>query len=290
MTLIYNGVREAGLRHWIVILVGSMGVAACTSVSKYGHSYSIESHNVYKSVDGSELTADVFRPRYKGLKPAVLVVHGGGWQNRSGDMNLICADLAKAGFVAFNITYRLGPKGQYPKAVDDVRDSMKWIHDNAAKFDVEPDKIGGWGYSAGAHLILLAGLDPKNGLKAIVSGGTPADLPAWPNSPLINAFIGQPLATHRALWEEASPVNHVRSDSPPVFLYHGKTDDLVEIEQMHKMRTALENKHVHAETHTVNHAGHIAVYLFSRESIDLGIRFLKQNLDSRIREPSAFAQ
>lgn len=238
--------------------------------------YRIEKDIVYKTVDQENLTVDVYTPTKKGLKPAVIVVHGGGWKSRSGDMSGICKDLAEAGFVAFNVTYRLAPKNLFPKPLADVKDSITWVQAHASKYQVDPSLISGWGYSAGAHLILMVGLNPDTGLKSIVSGGTPADLTVWPNSDMVNGLLGVTYKENPALWKKASPVNLVEKKSPPVFLYHGVFDKLVEVDQMDKMEAALKAQKIPVETLRINFLGHVAVYFFSQKSVDEGIRFLKQ--------------
>ena len=253
-------------------------LSACSSMP--WSSYTKE-EVVYKTADSIPLTAEIYRPKSEGLKPAVVVVHGGGWDHRSGDMSGICKDLASQGFVAFNITYRLAPDHHFPKALEDVNDSIVWLRQHAKAYNVDPEKISGWGYSAGAHLILLAGLDPSVGLRGIVAGGTPADLTAWPQSPIVEKFIGFKSTERPDLWEQASPVFHVSEQSPPVFMYHGENDDTVEPDQMGRMVKAMEAKGRHVETYTVPYFGHILVYLFSQKSIDLGIEFLKKMTTSK---------
>lgn len=245
---------------------------------KNGPDIIIERNLIYKTVDGIDLKGDLFLPKIAGMKPAVIVLHGGGWSARSGDMERISQQLAQAGYVVFAPTYRLAPRHIFPKALEDVRDAVKWMKEQSLKYEIDTERMAGWGYSAGGHLILLAGLDPSLGLKALVSGGTPADLTAWPNSLLVKNFMGSSMKAEPELWKEASPVNHVDANSPPVFLYHGAWDGLVEVEQMEKMRQALLEKHRTVETHTVSYMGHIAVYLLSQESVDLGIAFIDARL------------
>ncbi|MBC7457331.1 MAG: alpha/beta hydrolase [Bdellovibrionaceae bacterium] len=239
--------------------------------------YKVEKNTIFKTVDQENLTVDIYSPIQKGLKPAVIVVHGGGWKTRSGDMSRICEDLAQAGFVAFNITYRLAPKHLFPKPMEDVKDSIAWAKLNAAKYQVDPSQISGWGYSAGAHLILMAGLNPELGLKAIVAGGTPADLTVWPDSDMVKGFLGVGFKDNPVLWKQASPVNFVQKKSPRVFLYHGSLDHLVEVDQMYKMESALKVQGIEVETLKINYLGHIAVYFLSQKSVDEGIHFLKRN-------------
>jgi acetyl esterase/lipase len=238
--------------------------------------YQVEKNIVFKTVEQQNLTIDIYSPLQKGLKPAVIVVHGGGWKARSGDMESVCKNLADAGFVAFNITYRLAPQFLFPTPVDDVKDAISWVKANAAKYEIDSQQISGWGYSAGAHLILMVGLNPHAGLKAIVAGGTPADLTAWPNSPLVKGLLGTEYKDNPALWIQASPINLVEKNSPKIFLYHGAFDQLVEVNQMDKMEAALKAQNVPVETLRINYLGHFAVYFFSQKSIDEGIRFLKE--------------
>ena len=211
-----------------------------------------------------------------GPTPAVVVVHGGSWQRRTGDMQAISRKLAAEGIAAFNITYRMAPEYTYPAAVDDVRDAIDWLKRNAASYNIDPGRIGDWGYSAGGQLILRAGLDPRTGLKAIVSGGTPASFSYWPESPIISRFIGSRYAVDPDTWEDASPVNHVHPDSPAVFLYHGEDDELVEPVQMDFMARALAAQGVPHQAHLVEGRGHIGAYLFNERSEAMAIDYLQR--------------
>ncbi len=240
--------------------------------------YSIQKEVVFKSGPDFNLAGDLYLPKEKTLRPAVVVVHGGSWARKTGDMESICRDLASAGYVVLNTTYRFVPENKFPAALEDVRDSVTWIKDHAKMYNVDPQNIAIWGYSAGAHLALLAGVDGNLGVKAIVAGGTPANLTAWPNSPLVKELLGVTYAEDPKLWEQASPVFHVTENSPPVFLYHGDWDRLVEVEQMDMMAQALQKKQRVVQTYRVTWLGHMAVYLLSQSSINKGIEFLKQKV------------
>lgn len=239
---------------------------------------------MYKSIDGVDLKGDLYLPNTEGPKPAVLVVHGGSWSARRGEMTGISKDLANKGFVVFNITYRLAPAFRYPKPVEDVQDALDWLKKQSQI--VNANQVAAWGYSAGSELVLMVGLKPENKLVAIVAGGAPTDFSLWPDSPIIKKYIGATYQERKDLWDEASPVNHVQKDSPPVFLYHGENDDLVEIEQMNRMKSALEKQNRPVVTHQVAFWGHLGTYLWSQESVDLGIQFIK----SKLFQPSSQEQ
>ncbi len=240
---------------------------------------SLRNQQVVFSEQVEPLQGELYLPRQiEQPLAAVVVVHGGSWVRRTGDMVSISKQLAKQGIAAFNITYRSAIDHPYPAAVNDVRQAIEWLKRNAKRYQIDPDRIGGWGYSAGGHLILRAGLDPDFGLKAIVSGATPAKFSYWPQSPIITRFIGDSYARSPERWEEASPVNHVQPESPAVFLYHGTDDDLVEPVQMELMVQALEREGVPYETYLAQNRGHFSLYLFGAEAEQRAIEFLKSHL------------
>ncbi len=252
-------------------------LTGCSSLPKK-YSYEVRKDVVFDK-QRSELMINVYRPdNGKGPHPVVLVIHGGGWRSRSGDMSAICKDLAAQGFVALNITYRLAPRNPYPAAVDDVRLAVNYVRAHPAEFNADPEKLYLWGYSAGAHLALMVGLPAGSGVKGIVAGAAPTDLSQYPNSPLIKKFLGKNRDQDPKLWREASPITYAVKESPPVFMYHGKDDWLVGIDQMRLMRKILEDKKVPVETMEVGFFGHITTYYFSQAAVDAGIKFLqKQN-------------
>ena len=237
------------------------------------------------------LTASVYQPIGIKRAPAVLVVHGGGWARRSpADMQRICKALASRGFVAVNVAYRLAPDHLYPAPVLDLRQALDWMVANASTLNIDPGRIGAFGYSAGAHLVSLlavleTGRDPQwdashrpHRLKAIVAGGTPADLTRWPKSPLVNQFIGEGFKDNREKWIAASPISHVTPSAPPFFLYHGGFDQLVEVEQAHALKARLDDAGVHAELYTVPYHGHFSMFLLNRSAVHQGAEFLRRHL------------
>lgn len=228
------------------------------------------------------LTADAYVPEGTGPFPAVIVVHGGGWNSRDrSDMTPVAKDLARRGFVAVNVTYRLAPEFRYPAQLEDVRAAMAWVRREARALKVDPRRIGGWGYSAGAHLVALAAVrdgPEESRLQAVVAGGTPADLPHYPESPIITRFIGRPFAQARDTWLAASPLEHVGAGDPPVFLYHGTRDKLVYVEDAHNMKSALDRAGVPNELYLVRGLGHIATFVLDWGAEEAGIDFLDRHL------------
>ncbi len=94
-------------------------------------------------------------------RPAIVIVHGGGWSSGDKRANIWARypiEYASRGFVAISINYRLLPDDPFPAAIADVRAAVRWLRANAATYNVDPNRIGAYGNSAGAHLALMLGL------------------------------------------------------------------------------------------------------------------------------------
>ncbi len=134
-----------------------------------------ETEIVFGTVDGVDLKLDLARPgKGKGPYPALVFIHGGGWRSggRWNNTSYI-REAAGRGYVAVTVDYRLtsvsdGPKAKYPfpAQIHDVKCAVRWLRANAEKYNVDPARIGAYGYSAGGHLALLLGLtDSSDGLE-----------------------------------------------------------------------------------------------------------------------------
>jgi acetyl esterase/lipase len=227
------------------------------------------------------LQATVTRPEGAGPFPAVVLIHGGGWTGgKPQDMAKLAERLAEQGFVAFNIAYRLAPGDRYPAQIDDVATALDYLRANAAALQVDPKRIGVWGYSAGAHLAALAGtrLPKAQRPQAVVAGGLPADLRKYPKSPLIAKLMGTTLQGDTAGWTDASPIAHVDASSAPMWLYHGTWDWIVGVDNAREMHAALEAAGVESTLYLISGYGHFATFLWSSGAEDGAIQFLRRQL------------
>jgi acetyl esterase/lipase len=109
-----------------------------------------------------DLLLDIYEPTDAGAhpRPAVLLIHGGGWTSfDKSTMRNMGKFLARSGFVAFSVDYRLlqGTDNRWPAQLDDVQRAVRWVRANAAKYGVDPDHIGAFGHSAGRAIGGVAG-------------------------------------------------------------------------------------------------------------------------------------
>jgi len=233
---------------------------------------------------GKPLLMNVARARRPGSEPlpAVLWAHGGGWKAGSKDGHTDkLIHLATNGFVSASIDYRLSGEAPFPAAIEDCKCAVRFLRANAAKYGINPARIGAWGGSAGDHLVELLGvtteedkLEGSGGwsggssrVQAVCSWYGPADLAnlngekEWDkvkeNSEGIVRFLGGKLSEKPELYKQASPISHVSPDDPPFLLMHGDQDTTVPVWQSEVMAKALKSKGVPVELIVVTNAGHI---------------------------------
>jgi acetyl esterase/lipase len=248
--------------------------------------YDIHTGLLY-SASPEELKGDLYIPKDRGNSPIVITIHGGGWTRRSReDMDEVAKELVKKGFAVFNISYRLAPKHQFPEQVKDIRAAMRFLNDHAKDYGYDINRLALYGYSAGGHLAALVGMagdlerGPKDTVKvkAVVAGGTPADLTKYENSELVVKLMGGKYSEKPEAYKKASPIFYVNRGDPPIFLFHGKNDWIVEYQQMLDFERKLEEEGVGVETLTIPVMGHVAVFLYSGTAVQKSIQFLQDNL------------
>ncbi|MEM7455677.1 MAG: alpha/beta hydrolase fold domain-containing protein, partial [Planctomycetota bacterium] len=89
-------------------------------------------------------------------RPLVVWVHGGGWRN--GDKRGTPATtLLEHGYVVASINYRLSGHAIFPAQVHDCKAAIRWLRANAETYNIDPQRIGVWGSSAGGHLVAMLG-------------------------------------------------------------------------------------------------------------------------------------
>lgn len=125
--------------------------------------YKVRDHPdlVYAEHDGERLRCDGYEPDGEGPFPAIIAMHGGGWA--LGDKGLYRswgAFLASHGIAMFDLAYRLArpDRPTWRESVWDCHSAMRWVRGNAARFNLDPDRVGLMGGSAGGHLAALLAL------------------------------------------------------------------------------------------------------------------------------------
>ena len=229
----------------------------------------IQNNIVYSTPDDEELCLDVYQPRAGGPFSAVLVVHGGAWKkgNRK-QLKGYAESLAKRGHCCFAISYRLAPEHKFPAQIEDCRAAVKWIRRNAAKYRVDPARLGAIGYSAGGHLVALLGTtgespSSENGgidtrLQAVAAGGAPSDFRFMPdNGEGLAYWLGGNYDQEKANFENASPTLFVSEDDAPMLFFNGTHDRTVPLTWTRPLYDLMKQAGVDVVLHTVDGADHL---------------------------------
>lgn len=239
------------------------------------------------------LQADIWYPQGAGPHPAILMVHGGGWERRSReDMNKLCRHYVAQGYLVMNVSYRFAPEHVYPAQVHDLQQAMHWLHRHAEEISVDRQRIAAFGYSAGAHLVSLLALTagtgdpldkPYGGLNtrpaAVIAGGSPMDLRKYPGGKLVPQFLGGRLDDIPEVFAAASPVTRVHDQAPPFFLFHGGSDKLVTIDHAEEFVSAMEREDVPVSLYRQRWRGHIMAFLVIGDALEQADQFLTTTLD-----------
>jgi acetyl esterase/lipase len=202
-------------------------------------------------------------------------------------MARVAERLADSGYTAVSVDYRLAPAHRFPAPVHDCKAAVRWIRRHADDLRVDPTRVGGFGYSSGAHLVaMLATTTPTDGLEgelppgapssriqAAVLGGAPTDLRLFPPNLTLRRFLGGAPDELPDLYAFASPITHVSSDDPPMFLYHGAQDWVVDVSHARTMAKALDVAGVPHELHE-SKLGHAATFVMDGDEVAGAIRFL----------------
>lgn len=191
----------------------------------------------FASHETGDLRLDVVRPDDGKVRPAVLCLHGGFWVKGSKEnIHSLAIDLARRGYVGISSNYRLTGVAPYPAQLEDTRQAIRYLRENADRFGIDPDRIGAVGSSAGGFLAVLAATegncDPIERPDAAVGMGAQSDL----TSPHLQnvasgksaenwtRFMGGIYREVPEKYAAASPLKHLSGDDAPVAFISGEFD------------------------------------------------------------------
>jgi acetyl esterase/lipase len=225
----------------------------------------------YKEVDGFKLDMHLFIPNsaeFKGKRPTIVQFHGGSWSEGKPDWFFSTAEAyAKQGWLVGVVEYRIkGKQGTYPfEAVKDAKSAIRWIRENAKKYNIDANKIIATGNSAGGHLSLATTLidnwnESTDNLKTS----------AKPNVIIINSGVYD-LTTnsnrwiaenykHRDIIKEISPNHLLKKSDVKMLLIHGNKDGNCPYETAKYFYEEMKALGNDIELHTIKNAEHLIWY------------------------------
>jgi acetyl esterase/lipase len=233
----------------------------------------------YCTGSGHPLLMDIFMPVRPVAKPtpAVLWVHGGGWERGAKNENSGALLLAAAGFVTASIDYRLSGEAPFPAALEDCKCAIRYLRANSGNYSIDPNRIGVAGTSAGGNLALLVGLtgekssfegtggwsNTSSRVSAVASWYGPTEfvagqssLPSSTGQRAVAKYLGGTFAENPEAYRRASPITYAHPGAPPILLIHGDRDALVSIAQSERLFAALQEAGDNVRFVKVSGAGH----------------------------------
>ena len=200
--------------------------------------------------DGSKLELDVWgtgQGTTGPLRPAILMVHGGGWKFGTRSMTPRWNTwLNELGYEVFDVEYRMPPPVRWREEVGDVKAALGWISANATQYHVDPARISIMGGSAGGNLAMLAAYSvgdstlppsidvPRVQVKTVVNFYGPSDMtlaykecPSPDVPPAMVEYIGGSPEQVPERYRALSPITHVAAGTPPTITLLGTLDRLV---------------------------------------------------------------
>ena len=232
---------------------------------------------------GVPLLLDLRIPDGAGPFPVILYLHSGAWitGDRTGGPAI---RQASRGYAVASIDYRLAPTYTWPSQIEDCKAAVRWLRANAARFNLDADRIGVFGTSAGGHLAAMLGTtadrpefeglslgNPQfsSSVKAVVDFYGPTDLTKLdeqklPGTPLDgnasfmppSLLLGCPVQQCQEKAATASPLTYTSKNDPPFLIMQGMLDMLCPWQQSQMLYDALRSKGVDAKLVLLPTAGH----------------------------------
>ncbi len=249
------------------------------------------------------MVLDLHVPRgAAGPVPVVVWVHGGGWME--GDRRYVplqwtqdqlFAKVVAAGMAVATVDYRLLGDAPLPAAVHDCVAAVRYLRHHADELGLDPDRVGVWGESAGAHLASMVALLGSAGrpdarlLGTLGVGAGRADVAACvlfygpaEVGPLVDDVVGadaaDPFGGDASLRTALAPLTQVHDRVPPVLLLHGGADGVVPATESERLHAALGAAGVDSTLEVTEGADHCFVGTPVEPRLDRAVAFLAQHL------------
>ena len=239
---------------------------------------------VYGETGGGKLRLDLYLPTGgagdRRPRPVIVFLHGGGWRVGSKKEIEPYVDVfTNAGYAVASVDYRLSGHGRFPTQIFDAKTAVRWTRANAARYGLDPRKIGVLGFSAGGHLAALLGTSDGVGkledrsagsagassrVQAVCDVSGPTDLTLPTRSLIgklsITGLFGGTAQEKPDLAREANPAGYASRGDAPTLLIYGSADELVPPLHGKILADALRKVGVEATLVTVQGGKHVPFF------------------------------
>jgi acetyl esterase/lipase len=250
----------------------------------------IRSQRQIQFANDPSLTLNFYQPITPGQYPGVIQIYGGAWRSGSPDHDEeFSRYLASRGYVVVSIDYRHAPQHRFPAQLDDVQMAIEYVRSHARQWEIDPERLGIIGRSAGGHLATLAAYQPgSKPFQAVVSYYGPVDLTAGYADPpipdpinsrqVMRDFLGGTPTKLPELYQQASPGQLVNRRLPPTLLIYGGKDHLVESRFGRKLAKNLQSFDTPTVFIEIPWANHAFDVIFNGTSNQLALYYTERFL------------
>ncbi len=263
---------------------------------------------IYGRVGERELPLDLYLPPdTSSAVPVVIWVHGGGWRGGSKGNGGRALNMTKRGFAVVDVEYRLSGEALFPAQIEDCKIAVRWVRANAKKYNLDPDRIGAWGSSAGGHLVAMMGLTHDENVfetddhsqyssqvQVICNWFGPTDFLRMndfegridhdaADSPE-SRLIGGPIQDNKEKVAAANPITYVSKNDPPMLIMHGEKDQSVPYNQSELLYAAMQKVGLDVTLYKVVNADHgfrNATQDDAASLFEMSAQFLEKHLKSQ---------
>lgn len=214
--------------------------------------------------------------------PVVVFIHGGGWigGDRKSAAGALVGLMLNGNYAGVTVGYRMSNEAKWPAQIFDCKAAIRWIRGNAAKYNLDPNRIAVWGSSAGGHLVSLLGTtagvselegnlgpytDQSSKVTCVVNFCGPEDLTlplmnkdgkmvSALDDPAVVGLLGE--GDRTVSGKAASPINYVTPDDAPFLTAHGTKDLRVSFEHAERIDKALKKVNVTSLLIPLTNGGH----------------------------------
>ncbi|TWU36062.1 alpha/beta hydrolase fold domain-containing protein [Novipirellula artificiosorum] len=245
---------------------------------------------------------DLYLPKASEALPVIVWIHGGGWQGGSkAGCPPLRAGYVTQGYAVASIGYRLSDQANFPAQIEDCKAAIRWLRAHADEYNLDRNRFGVWGSSAGGHLAALVGSsgdieefdvgenrDQSSGVQAVCDYYGPTDFNVFVTTPRYERhaqadspeakLIGGAVLENPEQVRRVNPITYVSQDDPPFLIVHGDQDGTVPLNQSELLFNALKKAGVSVHFHTIHGAGHGGAAFNEQGVADRVRNFFEQTL------------
>ncbi len=243
--------------------------------------------------------------------PLIIWIHGGGWAAGSKDgCPPLRGGFIERGYAVASVGYRLSGHAVFPAQIEDCKAAIRWLRAHAKEHNIDPQKFGVWGSSAGGHLVAFTGtsgdvkpfdvganLEQSSRVQAVCDYYGPTDFNVFTTTPGYEShaaenspesrLLGGKVADNRDKAARVNPITYVSGDDPPFLIVHGDKDPTVPINQSQLLFDALKKSGLSAHFHTIHGAGHGGPGFSGKNVDDMVAAFFDERLKSGSKKVEA---